>query len=106
MRACAFGLVLFLRLLLFIFIISPLICLIVIVFADSLVDAVGGEVDGGCYSFDGGRFVDCIRAIAGTSGSCIVLVAIIISSSEELFEIIECLFVFWFFPPFLTVFCE
>jgi len=40
---------------------------------------------------------DCIRAIAGTSGSCIVLAAIIISSCEELFEIIECLFVFWFF---------
>ena len=45
MRACAFGLVLFLRLLLFIFIISSLICSIVIVFADSLVDAVGGEVE-------------------------------------------------------------
>ena len=30
---------------------------------------------------------DCIRAIAGTSGSCIVLAAIIISSCEELFEL-------------------
>jgi len=49
---------------------------------------------------------DCIRAVAGTSGSCIVLAAIIISSCKELFEIIECLFVFWFFSPFLTVFCE
>ena len=45
MRACAFGLVLFSRLLLFIFTISSLICSIVIVFADSLVGAVGGEVE-------------------------------------------------------------
>ena len=45
MRACAFGLVLFLRLLLLIFMISSLICSIVIVFADSLVGAVGGEVE-------------------------------------------------------------
>lgn len=45
MRACAFGLVLFLRLLLLIFIVSSLICSIVIVFADSLVGAVGGEVE-------------------------------------------------------------
>jgi len=40
---------------------------------------------------------DCVCAVAGTSSSCTVLAAIIIGSCEELFKIVECLFIFGFF---------
>jgi len=40
---------------------------------------------------------DCVRTVAGTSSKCTVLAAIIISGCENLFEIVECLFVFWLF---------
>lgn len=77
----------FLRLLLLIFIISTLVCSIVIVLEESLV----GRVFVGWHPLmkDVIHLIvddlfDCIGAVAGTPGSCIVLAAIIISSCEDL----------------------